>query len=262
MAASALRKTLRAFPLAVFLYQRWRWWREYRRFLRDWREFSRRAGTSAADAAPRFDMRWEDRYVHLYDRLAATDFDPQYIYHVGWAIRLIARLKPAKHVDISSQVYFPVTLSAIVPVKYYEFRPAPLRFSDLESLAGDLHALPMATGSVPSLSCMHVIEHIGLGRYGDPIDPAGDLKAVAELIRVLAPGGTFLFVTPTGRPRICFNAHRVYSHRQVVEMFMPLVLKEFALLPDDPSGGLVQDAPVALADAQSYGCGCYRFEKP
>ena len=149
MAASNLRKTLRAFPPAVLVYQGWRWLREYPGFLRDWRAFSRQAGAPAG-GPPRFAMRWEDRYVHLHDRLAATDFDPHYIYHVGWALRLLARLQPAGHVDISSQIYFPVALSVHCPVKYYEFRPAPLRLSGLESLAGNLHALPMATDSVPS----------------------------------------------------------------------------------------------------------------
>ncbi|HWW74963.1 MAG TPA: DUF268 domain-containing protein, partial [Pyrinomonadaceae bacterium] len=111
-------------------------------------------------------------------------------------------------------------------------------------------------------SCMHVVEHVGLGRYGDPLDPEGDLKAIAELRRVLAPGGTLLFVVPIGRPKIMFNAHRIYSYRQVVDSFGGLALKEFALIPDDPAaGGLIRAATEEQADSQSYGCGCFWFVK-
>ena len=77
---------------------------------------------------------------------------------------------------------------------------------------------------------MHVVEHIGLGRYGDPVDYDGDLKAIAELQRVLAPGGNLFFVVPVGQPRIMFNAHRVYSLRtDFVEAFNTFELKEFSL---------------------------------
>jgi SAM-dependent methyltransferase len=110
---------------------------------------------------------------------------------------------------------------------------------------------------------MHVVEHIGLGRYGDPLDPEGDLKAMAELQRVLAPGGSLYFVVPVGEPRVQFNAHRIYAYRQVIESFPALELRQFALVPDDAeTGGLIEGAPPALADQQQYGCGCFWFVKP
>jgi SAM-dependent methyltransferase len=107
---------------------------------------------------------------------------------------------------------------------------------------------------------MHVVEHIGLGRYGDPLDPNGDLRAMAELRRVLAPGGSLLFVVPVGRPVIMFNAHRIYAYDQVVRYFGDLTLRQFALVPDDPRYGLVEDATPQLADAQRYGCGCFWWQ--
>ena len=121
--------------------------------------------------------------------------------------------------------------------------------------------LPFADESVPSLSCMHVVEHVGLGRYGDPLDPCGDIKACRELSRVLEVGGSLLFVVPVGRPRVCFNAHRIYSVEMVRALFPTLKLAEWALLTDNESQGLVDDPTEALANAQSYGCGCFRFTK-
>ena len=73
----------------------------------------------------------------------------------------------------------------------------------------DLANLPFEINSVQSLSCMHTVEHVGLGRYGDPIDPDGDLKAIKEIKRVLAVNGNLLFVVPIGKPKIVYNAHRI-----------------------------------------------------
>jgi SAM-dependent methyltransferase len=217
----------------------------------------------SADAAPgRFDVSWEERFPCLGDKTPATDFDRHYVYHTAWAARVLARTRPESHVDISSYLYFATLVSAFVPVRFYDYRPADVRLSGLTSEAADLLALPFGDASVASLSCMHVVEHVGLGRYGDPLDPVGDLKAVAELVRVLAPGGTLLFVVPVGRPRVMFNAHRVYSYEQVEGYFGGLALKEFALVPDDPKdGGLIYGATREMADAQSYGCGCFWFER-
>jgi hypothetical protein len=110
---------------------------------------------------------------------------------------------------------------------------------------------------------MHVVEHIGLGRYGDTLDPQGDLKAIAELKRVLAVGGHLLFVVPIGfRPRIMFNAHRIYTYDQILSYFSDLELMQFALIPDSSTlGGLVLNANKDLADRQIYGCGCFWFRK-
>ncbi len=109
---------------------------------------------------------------------------------------------------------------------------------------------------------MHVVEHVGLGRFGDPLDAQGDAKAVRELIRVLAPEGELLLVVPVGRPRVCFNAHRIYSYGRVLELCSGLDLCESQLVPDDPSaGGLVEASAERIAD-QAYGCGCFRFRKP
>ena len=112
--------------------------------------------------------------------------------------------------------------------------------------------------SVDSLSCMHVVEHIGLGRYGDPLDPGGDQKAMQELSRVVASGGMLLFVVPVGKPRVCYNAHRVYSYEQIITAFPEMELRQFALVPDRPDeGGLILDAEPSLVKEQAYGCGCF-----
>jgi SAM-dependent methyltransferase len=207
----------------------------------------------------RLPVRREDLYPCLDDGSANTSFDAHYIYHTAWAARILARTRPARHVDISSIVSFCAVVSAFLPVEFYDFRPAPIKLDNLQSGAADICRLQFADGSIPSLSCMHVIEHIGLGRYGDPLDASGDLKAVRELVRVLAPGGDLLVVVPVGKPRVQFNAHRVYDFTGFRDYFSDLELVELAVLPDDAGGGLIVDPPADLVNAQCYGCGCFWF---
>lgn len=210
----------------------------------------------------RFSLRWKDRQPCLHDNTGATGFDHHYIYHPAWAARILAQISPKRHVDISSSLYFSSIVSAFIPVEFYDYRPAALELTGFSSGAADLLALHFATGSIESLSCMHVVEHVGLGRYGDPLDPDGDLKAIKELTRVLAAGGDLLFVVPIGRPKIKFNAHRIYSYDQVISYFPQLKLREFSLISDDSNGGnLIYNADKAMADAQDYGCGCFWFTK-
>jgi hypothetical protein len=109
---------------------------------------------------------------------------------------------------------------------------------------------------------MHTVEHIGLGRYGDPIDPEGDLKAMGEIKRVMAKNGNLLFVVPIGKQKIAFNAHRIYSFDQIINYFSDFELKEFSLIPDDVMAiGIINRASKEQSDIQNYGCGCFWFIK-
>ncbi len=198
----------------------------------------------------------------LDEKTATSDFEPHYTYHPAWAARIIAQTKPALHIDISSVLHFSTLVSAFVPVKFYDYRPADLKLSNLTSGQADLLALPFADNSMESLSCMHVVEHVGLGRYGDPLNPDGDLAAMKELIRVLKPGGNLLFVVPVGQPRLQFNAHRIYSYEQIREYFQDLKLKEFSLVADNwKEVGLIKNADPALVKNLIFGCGCFWFTK-
>lgn len=211
----------------------------------------------------RFLCRKEDCIPCLDDAVNTTNFDRHYIYHTAWAARILNKTKPRKHFDISSTLYFSSIVSAFIPIKFYDFRPADLRLSNLYSGEADLTSLPFKNDSISSLSCLHTVEHIGLGRYGDALDPEGDLKAIRELTRVLAPNGNLLFVVPIGRvAKIIFNAHRIYTYSQIMSYFNKLTLMEFVLIPEkNKNGGLVKNPPLKLLRAQNYACGCFWFKK-
>ncbi len=207
----------------------------------------------------RFHINFKNLYPCLSDKTTNTPFDLHYTYHPAWAARVIADIKPSKHIDISSILHFGTILSAFVPVKFYDYRPVHLRLDNYTAEFADLKKLQFSDNSVESISCMHTIEHIGLGRYGDELDVEGDLKAINELKRVLSKNGSLLFVTPVGKPKIEFNAHRIYSYEQILKYFFPLELIEFSLVTDD--GNFIKNAGSEIVQKQNYGCGCFWFKK-
>jgi SAM-dependent methyltransferase len=119
--------------------------------------------------------------------------------------------------------------------------------------------LPFASNSVASLSCLHIIEHVGLGRYGDPLNPDGSKIALQELARVLAPGGNLFLATPVGQPRLCFNAHRIHAAETIRDILSALELVEFSGIHDD--GRYVESIDLATFRNSLYACGLFWFRK-
>lgn len=212
------------------------------------------------DKKKRFNIPLSSAMPCLFENIPYTRFDTHYVYHTAWAARKVKEIGASEHIDISSSLYFSSIVSAFTPVHFYDFRPAKLNLSGLKSSPADLTKLHFRDNSIDSLSCMHTVEHVGLGRYGDPIDPDGDIQAAHELARVVKKGGSLLFVVPVGKPRIQFNAHRIYSYQMVIDLFPGMTLQEFSLIPDNALEiGYVPNATKELSDAQSYGCGCFWF---
>jgi SAM-dependent methyltransferase len=166
------------------------------------------------------------------------DFDFGYWAHCSWAARKIALAGPddskndLSHIDFGSYAYFAGIVSAFTrEFIYCDIRGIPNAFPDLVSRREDLANISFDDDSIDSVSCLHVIEHVGLGRYGDTLDAQGDRKAAAELCRILAPGGQLLLVTPMNEnPRVTFNSDRYYSLAMVKEMLPSLNLAELKII--------------------------------
>jgi SAM-dependent methyltransferase len=153
-------------------------------------------------------------------------------------------------------------VSGFIPMEFHDVRPPDLELENLRVKANSLEKLDIPDHSVASLSCMHVLEHLGLGRYGDPLDPNADLTGIAELKRILAPGGNLLIVVPLGTPKVMFNGQRVYSFDLIKDYFGELELREFAFIPDFASDGHLIRNPIPdrIASFRS-GCGCFWFKE-
>ncbi len=231
---------------------------DYRRVRKQYFDFKNKS----KEIGREFEINWKERWLITGENTNVTRFSAHYIYHPAWAIRIVKKINPKFHIDISSTLSFCSMLSAFIPVKFYDYRPANIHLSDLESGKADLTSLPFESNSVESISCMHTIEHIGLGRYGDEIDPNGDMKAIKELQRVVRKDGSIIFVVPIGKPKIIWNAHRIYSYDQIVNYFKGFELKDFYLIPDNATEkSPIENAKKEDADKQSYGCGCFWFIK-
>jgi hypothetical protein len=225
-------------------------WTYLPRYLKHWRQFQSRSDMK---------LRMRDSYPCLSDWVSSTPYDPHYFYQAAWLARRLAANIPEKHVDIGSDVRLINVLSAFVPTEFLDYRPLQARLSGLTCGSGNLVALSQPDGSIHSLSCLHVVEHVGLGRYGDPVDPGGSDKALGELQRVLAPQGRLYLSLPVGRERVCFNAHRVFDPRTIIGTLGGLRLTEFSLVDDD--GAFHESVSPDRAAGMEYGCGLFVFER-
>lgn len=223
-------------------------------YLRDLRAFQRRRGESALNGPLHLEP-------ILFQRSINSPYDAHYTFQSAWATRHIVASGVGAHIDVSSSVPYVAQLAAVVPVTMFEFHPPDIDLPGLTLREGTVVSLPLADRSVASLSCLHVIEHVGLGRYGDPLDPQGAEKGMRELARVLAPGGQLYLSVPSGEARVCFNAHRVFRPEAVIDTMRAegLTLRSFSFVDD--RGRFHDDCDTSLAHGARYGCGMYRLTR-
>eukprot|EP00802_Teleaulax_amphioxeia_P015233 Tamp_15320.p1 GENE.Tamp_15320~~Tamp_15320.p1 ORF type:complete len:258 (+),score=28.20 Tamp_15320:506-1279(+) len=83
------------------------------------------------------------------------------------------------------------------------------------------HAAFFAAATIESPETFDVMlslssfEHDGLGRYGDALDPDGDLRSMTEAARILRPGGVMILAVPIAKDAVVWNAHRVYGRARL-----------------------------------------------
>lgn len=193
----------------------------------------------------------------LGEKTKTTEIDPHYFYQGAWAFEKILKSGTDRHVDVGSQVSWVGLVSRVVKTQFVDIRPLVANLDNLQSIQGSILDLPFLNGSVESLSCLHVAEHIGLGRYGDPLDPQGTIKACRELARVLAPEGNLYFSLPIGRERIEFNAHRIHDPGTILTYFNNLNLVEFSAVDD--RGNYVRNADIHQFENARYSCGLFHL---
>ncbi len=230
------------------------------RYIRHWRRFARAAATDA-DRLP-----MTAPFPCIGDAYAEGGTAKGHYFHQDlFVAQRIFSAKPRRHLDIGSRIDGFVAHVAsfreieVCDVRKTEVRVQNIRFRQLD-LAGTLP--PDLVRCCDSLSCLHAIEHIGLGRYGDAIDPQGHLKALENLAQILEPAGRLYLSTPIGPQRIEFNAHRVFSVQYILNKAAP----DFELLSlsfVDDRGDLHADVPPTEdAVRENFGCryGCGIFE--
>lgn len=136
-----------------------------------------------------------------------------------------------------------------------DIRPIELELPNLFFKKGSILKLPFEDNSIDTLSSLCVVEHIGLGRYGDQVDSFGSEKAIKELKRVLKVGGVILFSVPVDKEnKIYFNAHRAFTRDYILELFDGFEVMEEKYI----YGTKMYDNYV---EAKGFGTGLYKLKK-
>jgi hypothetical protein len=175
---------------------------------------------------------------------------------------LIHAAAPARHIDVGSRVDgFVAHVAAFRPIEVFDVRPLSVAHPRITFIQRDLSRPGEDLRAVTdSLSCLHALEHFGLGRYGDPIDPDGHLKGFATLASMVKPGGVLYLSVPIGAPGVFFNAHRVFTPTAVVEWARgDLDLFRFDYVDD--AGDLRLDQDPHAMPALEFGLGIYSLRK-
>jgi SAM-dependent methyltransferase len=225
------------------------------RFLRDLRQYS-------GHSRPPFTAHATSLYPILTDFESEAGAASGHYFHQDlWAARKVYARRPARHLDVGSRVDgFVSHLLVFMDVQVVDIRPLTSDVRGLSFVQDDGARLDgIADGSVDSLSSLHAVEHFGLGRYGDPVDPDACFQAMESLARVLAPAGRLYFSVPIGRERVEFNAHRVFAPSTVLRSMPGLELVSFSAVDD--AGRFHADCDLEAFARAELACGLYELTK-
>ena len=204
----------------------------------------------------------------LYDYADQAGSARGHYFHQDLLVASLShQAKPLRHIDVGSRVDgFVAHVAAFRPIEIMDVRPLQgTGHENIRFLQADLMQETNApTEIADSVSCLHTLEHFGLGRYTDPLMPDGHRRGFVNLLRMLKPGGTFYISFPiAAQTQVCFNAHRIFAPREILEWptgGCRLELLRFDYVDD--AGDLHQNVNLHTAEIRDgYGCGIYVFRK-
>lgn len=199
----------------------------------------------------------------MLDRYESAGSLPKHYFHQDlWAARKVYQNNPEHHIDVGSRIDgFIAHILTFRDVEILDVRPMTSNISGITFRQADLiQSADLPSDICDSLSCLHALEHFGLGRYGDPIDPEGHIKGLQSLTKLLKPNGTLLLSVPIGLERVEFNAHRVFSVETILTLTEPdYELISFAYIDDhDKLHNITKQ--IETPD-MIYGCGLFELKK-
>lgn len=198
------------------------WRKKYRADLKKYREINTREQFTAT-------KEWQHIILGEWEESAGGL--GCYFWQDLWAAKKVADKNPQKHYDIGSSLRgFIGHLSSFRDnIVLIDVRPMDKEIPGVTFIQGDAKKLSnIADDSLESLSSLCALEHFGLGRYGDEIDPEGCFKALKEYQRVVAHGGNLYLSVPIGYEMLQFNAHRIFYPETIINELSEMELMEFS----------------------------------
>lgn len=202
----------------------------------------------------------------ITDKYALAGTIGNYFWQDLWAAKLIYKSGVKEHFDIGSRIdgFIAHLLAMDIKVTLIDIREFPEEIENLYTIIDDATKLEQVQDeSIESMSALCSLEHFGLGRYGDPIDPEACFKCFAEIQKKIKKGGHLYLSVPVGKERVEFNAHRVFCASTVIENFSSMELKEFSCTAN---GKIEYGVAVNAYDQDShhgdYRYGLFHFVKP
>lgn len=208
---------------------------------------------------------WKIKFTmpSLYDMYENSGIASGHYFHQDlYVAQRIYQKQPSKHVDIGSRVEtFVAHVATFMRIEVLDIRPLVSKTDNIIFRQCDFMCLPNdLLEYCDSVSCLHALEHFGLGRYGDEVDINGHLKGFDSLYKILRPKGILYLSFPIGAERIEFNAHRVFSVQTPLEWAKGrFELIGFSYVDDQ--GDLHVNHPIDQSLDLHYGCGIYEFQK-
>jgi hypothetical protein len=176
--------------------------------------------------------------------------------------------KPGKHVDIGSRIDgFVAHMASFRDIEVFDIRDMTEEIQNIHFKRLDImDSNAMSHDYCDSISCLHALEHFGLGRYGDRVDYNGHLLGWENIYKMLKKGGKCYFSVPIGKQRIEFNAHRVFSVEYLVNVMIGKRYNIDSFSYVDDEGDLVRDAALDEGSVKNsfslnYGCGIFELSK-
>lgn len=207
-------------------------------------------------------------YPRLGDRLDESGIMSGHYFHQDLLIaQRIYQNKPLKHVDIGSRTDgFVAHVAVFREIELIDIRAQKNSVKNITHKQTDIMDLPAGMANYcDSISSLHAIEHFGLGRYGDPVDYDGHVKAIDNIHKMLKANGKFYFSAPIDKQRIEFNAHRVFAVGYLLTLFNHKFKIDYFSYVDD-KGDLFENVGLDADSVKNnfncdYGCGIFEMTK-
>jgi SAM-dependent methyltransferase len=207
----------------------------------------------------------------LSDRSRQASALGEYFWQDLYVAKRVMALDPSRHVDVGSRIDgFVAHLACTRTLEVLDIRPLRASIQNVAFHRQDITNLsPEWIEYADCVTCLHSIEHFGLGRYGDTIDPNSWQCGLANLATIVRRGGRLILSTPVGIQRVKFNSHRVFHPRTIYTAAAchNLSLSAFAFYsPNNPSEQAVVTTSPPEWDfeslgARKYSLGIFEFVK-